>query len=113
MVGRKELANLQLRKRTLVLESTLHRAVLETEWQNLQGATAWARSARQTFRQARPWLLLLAPLAGLLVARGSAPPLRPQRRFLSVLKWLRTLLSIGETFRNVLAENPPKPSAKS
>ncbi len=113
MVGGDEIATLQARKRALVLESTLNRVVWEAEWQNLRAATAWTRSAGQACRRVVPWLLLLAPLAGLVVARGSGQSRGLFSRLLSVLRWVRPLLGAWELWRGARAQDrsptPTKP----
>jgi hypothetical protein len=110
MVGGKELESLRLRKRVLILESSLNRAALEASWQDLHTATAWLRRAEHTFRQARPWLLLLAPLAGLAVARDPSRPVRLLSRLLGALKWIRPLLGVWQSFAGARAKShAPQP----
>ncbi len=113
MVGGNEIDKLQLRKRALVLESSLNRLTLAAQWQNLHTATAWVEPAAQTFRQVRPWLLLLAPLAGLLVARNSPRPAGLLRRLLSVVKWARALWGAWESLSGTLAERRSQAPAQS
>jgi hypothetical protein len=88
MGGRKVIADLQLRKRVLILESNLNRAALRAEWENLRTATAWVGQAAQTFQSVRPWLLLLAPVAGILTVRGMRRPAGALSRVLAALKWV-------------------------
>jgi hypothetical protein len=94
-MGRGEGADtLELRKRALIVESTLNRVAFQADWQNLRAATAWVGSTARTAQQYKPWLLLVAPLAGLLVARSARRPEGMLRRLLSVLKWIRPLVSL-------------------
>ena len=94
MLGRKDLDALQLRKRALLLESELNRLACAAEWRNVRASAAWAGEAAHTWRQFKPWLVLLAPLAGILVARGARRPVGAVSRVLTILKWGRTLRSI-------------------
>jgi hypothetical protein len=113
MLGGDEIENLQWRKRALVLESSLHRVALKANWEEVRAATAWARSAGQTFRQVRPWLLLLAPLAGLLAVRNPDHSRGLLTRALSALKWIRPLLGAWERLQSALAEGQTRPPADS
>jgi len=61
------LTALQLRKKTLLLESNLNRLTLRAECERLFGAAGWVQDLR---RQIRPWALVLAPLAGAALALG-------------------------------------------
>jgi len=94
MDGREIMDDLEVRKRTLVLESTLNRMAFAAEWQNLRVATDWASQAAQTARQLKPWLPLLAPLAGILAVRGTQKQVGMVSRLFSMLKWARKLRSI-------------------
>jgi hypothetical protein len=109
MVGGKEIADLRLRKQMLILESHLNRAELEADWEELHRATAWLRRAATTLNQARPLLLLLAPLAGLMVGRRPARPAGFVRRLLGLLKWIRPLLGLWRSF----AGEAPEPGRAS
>jgi hypothetical protein len=111
MVGREALDELQARKRALVLESSLNRLALQADWEDVRAAAGWMGSASRAFRQVRPWLLLLAPLAGLLVARASGQPRGLFRRLLSVLRWVRPLLGAWGGLKGVLAEVRSQPPA--
>jgi hypothetical protein len=64
------MTELQLRKKTLLLESELNRFTLLAEWEHLREAANWTdrlKDARQRFGL---WALVLAPLAGMMLARG-------------------------------------------
>jgi len=65
MFGGRELKNLELRRRELVLQSTLNRLTMRAELQNLQTALRPADRIVSLIRTLRPWLLLRAPLAAL------------------------------------------------
>ena len=94
MLGRKDIDALQLRKRALLLESELNRLACVAEWSNVRAATAWVGEAAQTWHQFKPWLMLLAPLAGVLAGRGARRPAGAVSRVFTILKWARTLQSI-------------------
>jgi hypothetical protein len=107
----KEVESLRLRKQLLVLESNLNRAALQAEWGNVRAATAWVRSARQTFHQVRPWLVLLAPLAGYLTARRPNRPPGVLRRLVSAWRWIRALLGVWEAVRGAPAKDSSRSSS--
>lgn len=110
MFGREELAELELRKRALVIESELNRLALRNDWQHLCTATQWVGHMAQWWRQANPWLTLLAPLAGVMTARTV---MRGEggivSRALGLLKWVRPLLAL---WRSVMATPPPESQSK-
>ena len=99
MLGRKKLGPLQLQKQALILESSLNRLALQAEWQNLRQAGRRLTNPAQTFGNANPWLLLLAPVAGFLAVRS----LRGQESMLSrataLLKWAVPLYRLWTRFR--------------
>jgi len=63
MLGRKELANLDLQKQALLLESGLNRVALQAEVQSLRSSTAWVSNVTSASRRLAPLLVVLAPLA--------------------------------------------------
>ena len=69
MLGRNELDKLNLQKQALLLESSLNRAALQADLRRLHSATTWVREVTSVSREFTPWLTLLAPIAGFLVAR--------------------------------------------
>jgi hypothetical protein len=98
MGGRKDVGDLQLRKRVLILESNLNRAALQAEWQNIRTATAWVGQAAQTLQVVKPWLPLLAPLAGILAVRGVRQPVRVLSRLMTALKWVGPVLAAWKSY---------------
>jgi hypothetical protein len=102
MVGAKQVKRLQLRKQALVLESALNRVALDAEWQKLQTATAWARSAGQRVQQFRPWLIWLAPVIGFLAARRSSRRPGPGllSRLLGLVGLIRPLMEAWEGLKH-------------
>ena len=72
MLGRKELASLETQKQVLLLESGLNRLTLQAEFRSLRSATAWVSDVASASRELAPFLMVLAPIAGFLFARGTA-----------------------------------------
>jgi hypothetical protein len=76
MFGRQDVTSLQLRKKALVLESSLNRIALRAECERLREAADGVSRIMDTGRHIAPWALVLAPLAGVALAlrlRRSAP----------------------------------------
>jgi hypothetical protein len=69
MVSAKELARLQAHKELLVVQCDLHRGILRVECARLRSKFDWVDRSSEWIQKARPWLPLLAPVAGFLVAR--------------------------------------------
>ena len=67
MFGRNEIVRLELQKQALVLESGLRRLELQEEVQNFRSALA---GIGRLGKKGAPFLMLLAPVAGFLLARG-------------------------------------------
>lgn len=114
MFGREELAELELRKRALVIESELNRLALRNDWQQVCEATQWIARVSHWWQQANPWLLLLAPVAGVVTARrvmhGEGGIIS---RAFGLLKWVRPILGLWRSFMTTPQEkgeaNPPGP----
>jgi hypothetical protein len=96
--GRIELDKLAQEKKTLVAESGLNRLVLQAEIQDLRDATAWVSEAARWPRKAGPLLLLLAPLAGFLMAKGSRRPDSWLNKLAVAAKWIGPLFSLWKSF---------------
>lgn len=111
MVGKEAVEELQFRKRTLLLESGLNRMALEADWEDFRAATARVRSAGQAFRLARPWLVVLASLAGFLVARRPARRPGLLSRLGCALRWLRPLLGLWGVWRLAPGRSPSGPAS--
>ena len=115
--GRKELDKLNLQKQALLVESSLNRVALQAEIRSLRSATSWVREATSVSRELGPLLVLLAPLAGFLVARGArrvAFLARPGRHGGQVD---RTALRLWKSFSSGRNERrpgspPPDPDAR-
>lgn len=82
MAAQQRLSDLAERKRLLVLEADLHRALLRAEAVRVRTRLTWLNRGGGNLRL-RPWLLAGGALAGLVAARH-AP---------TALKWLPTALA--------------------
>ena len=89
---------LELRRRELVLQSSINRLTIGLELQNVQAALRPAERIVSSVRAARPWLVLLAPLAGMAVARGLRSNGSGFAKVLRVLKWIQPVLSLWKQF---------------
>ena len=85
---------LQLRKKTLILESDLNRLMLRGECQNLFNAAARHRLPGFNMR----WLFAAAPVAGFLALRLLRREAH-RRRWFAVAKWLPTLYLMWRGFK--------------
>ena len=108
MSGRDELAELQLRKRALVLESELLRQTLRAECRGWRARTAWVGETAQAYQKFRPWLVVLAPLAGLLAARTLRRPQPSGSRVSTAFKWAQTLFLLWKSFNAAPASPAPR-----
>ena len=111
MLGREELDRLNVQKQALVLESDLNRLALRAELQSLRSATAWVGTATRTSREFTPLLLLLAPLAGFLVARGFRRTGSWLSRVATAVKWIAPLYQVWKSFSPARKEVPAEESA--
>jgi len=98
VLGRKELDKLNLQKQALLLESSLNRAALQAEIRRLRTATTWVREATSVSRELAPWLTLLAPVAGFLVARRARRSASWFGRVVTVVKWIGPLYGLWKRF---------------
>jgi hypothetical protein len=69
MAGGREVTDLEVRKRALLLESQLNRLTLRAECGQLRDALSWAGCVKEAQRQLGPWLWGLAPVALSLLGR--------------------------------------------
>jgi hypothetical protein len=113
VLGREELDRLAAQKQALLVESTLHRLAVQAEFQSLRSATAWVREAADRSGELTPLLLILAPLAGFLLAKGSRRPDSWLSRALAAAKWIGPLYGLWKHFsagrRQADPANPPPP----
>ena len=70
MFGKQEMTALQLHKQTLLLESELNRLTWHAGCEQLREAANWGGRLKDVQRQLAPWALVLAPLAGVVLAFG-------------------------------------------
>lgn len=104
MFGRTELNRLDLRKQALVLESDLNRFALQAEFRNLHSATTWVGELTQKSRGFAPLLLVLAPLAGFLLSRGSRQAHSWLSRVSAAAKWAIPLYRLWKSYSASQAE---------
>jgi hypothetical protein len=98
MLGRKELANLDLQKQALLLESGLNRVALQAEVQSLRSSTAWVSNVTSASRGLAPLMVVLAPLAGFLLARRSRRSNSWLSRLMALAKWAVPLYRLWKSF---------------
>lgn len=106
MLGRKRLDELAALKQVLLAESSLNRLVLRREFGELCLTTTWLDEATCTLRKLAPQLLILAPLAGFLLARRSRQPGSCLDRVIAALRWLGPLYDLWQRL-------PQQPAAKA
>jgi hypothetical protein len=80
----RELTELAERKRLLVAQADLHRAILRAEGVRVRSRFNWISEAREKVGAAGPWLALGAGALGILAAR----------RWRNVVRWIPTALAI-------------------
>ena len=91
---------LQLRKKTLILESDLNRLMLRGECQNLFAAAERLRMPGLN----RKWMIGVAPVAGFLAVRLIRwKSLR--HRWFSVVKWLPSLYLMWRGFKSASSKS--------
>jgi hypothetical protein len=98
MLGQKELASLDEQKQVLLLESGLNRVTLQAQVRSLRSATAWMNGVTSASRELAPLLVVLAPLAGFPLARGSRRPDSWLSRLMTLAKWVPPLYRLWEGF---------------
>lgn len=91
MPGQRDMMELAERKRLLVLQADLHRAVLRAELAGVRARLEWLQSARDTVGAASPWLAMGAGVAGILAARRWRNLVRWIPTALAALRWIRKL----------------------
>jgi hypothetical protein len=109
--GREELDKLTVQKQALLLESGLNRLALQAEIQRLRSGTAWAGEATRASRQFAPLLLLLAPLAGFLLARKGRRTDSWLSRLAAAVKWIAPLYQLWKRFSPARKEAQAEESA--
>jgi len=116
MLGREELKSLELLERELVLKSAINRLAIKVELQNLETALRPAERVVGAVRAARPWLPVLAPLAGIFAARSLRHSGSVFSKAMGLLKWIQPLLGLWNQIKSYSAEaapaNQPSPSLK-
>jgi hypothetical protein len=96
--GTTELERLRVQKQALILESSLNRQALSTEYRELRMAVTHLRNAALAPRRLVPLLALLAPLVGFGLVRGIRHPVSLFSRLVSAAKWIGPLYSLWRGF---------------
>ena len=108
--------SLELLERELVLKSAINRLAIKVELQNLETALRPAERVVGAVRAARPWLPVLAPLAGIFAARSLRHSGSVFSKAMGLLKWIQPLLGLWNQIKSYSAEaapaNQPSPSLK-
>ena len=94
MLGREELEKLAAEKQALLVESSLNRLALQAEFQNLRSTSGWMKTAAGGAGKFSPLLLLLAPVAGFLLARSVRGSRSWLGRSAAALKWIAPLYGL-------------------
>lgn len=113
MFGGRELKGLELRRRELVLQSTINRLTLKVELQQLEDALGPAERIVGSVRALRPWLLVLAPLAGIFAARSFRGISSGFSKLMAVLKLIQPLLALWKQFGSSTEAAPETPPAST
>jgi hypothetical protein len=93
-------------KQALLLESGLNRLALQAEIQRLRAVTTWAGEATRASRHLAPLVLLLAPLAGFLVARRGHRSHSWLGRLAAAIRWIAPLYRIWKILSPARSEAP-------
>jgi len=96
--GREELNKLDVQKQTLLVESSLNRLVLRGDWQSLRSSAAWIKAAKGGAGGLLPGMLVLAPLAGFLLARRHGRSGSWLSRATAVARWAARLYDLWTRF---------------
>jgi len=79
------------RKRLLMLQADVHRAILNAELAGVRDRLNWVQAARDKVGAASPWLALGAGVVGILAARRWRAAVRWIPAALAALRWLKKL----------------------
>jgi len=111
MAGRSGTEALSRRKQALIIESNLNRIALQIECENLRAATRPLHQVATVAHRMGPWLLPLAPLAGLLAARFLRKRSGLLDTAVSLLRSLPPVLALWHHFRRTSGGQDQGPSA--
>jgi len=100
-----------LRKISCSYKVVKNRLALRAEWEQLRAATAHASDPMAAWRTIRPWLPLLAPLAGFLAVRTLRRSESALGGLISAVKWIQPLYSLWRRLASRQhREETPKPT---
>jgi hypothetical protein len=106
MFGREELEQLRLQKQALVLESGLHRHMLQADFYKLRSSLPTLSNAARAPRRFLPLLVVLAPLAGFFMVRKLRAPTSLFKRLLTMAKWIGPAYSLWRTYSSARKQEP-------
>ena len=95
MVGERELIRLAERKREIALENDRARVRIAEEFAKARSLGSTVDSGVERARKFGPWLLLLGPVAGYLVAKQGKGVVEVLRAARSGLGWISTIREIA------------------
>lgn len=95
MVGERELIRLAERKREIMLENDKARQRLADEFAKARSLGSTVDSGVDRARKLGPWLLLIAPAVGYLVARQGKGVVEIVRAARSGLGWISTIREVA------------------
>ena len=93
MTSKRPLMELGERKRLLLLQADLHRAVFHAECVNARARLGWLNEVRDKARVAGPWVAVGAAAIGLLAARRWRGLMRWIPAALAAARWVRKMRS--------------------
>lgn len=94
MLGREELDRLTQEKQALLVESSLNRIALQTEFHNLRSGSLWMKTLGGGTGRVAPLLVVAAPIAGFLLGRRTGRSASWLRRTSTALKWIGPLYGV-------------------
>ncbi len=95
MVGERELIRLAERKREIMLENDRARQRLAEQLSNARSLGSTVDAGVDRARRLGPWLLLVAPAVGYLVARQGKGVVEIVRAARSGLSWMSTIREVA------------------
>jgi hypothetical protein len=100
---------LSQRKQALIIESNLNRIALQIECENLRTATRPLHEIGSAAHRMGPWLLPLAPLAGLLAAGFLRKRSGLLGTLASLLRSVPPVLALWQQFRRATGDRDAGP----
>src|SRR5262245_2867132 len=108
MLAGRELKALELRRRELVLRSSINRLTMRVELQQVQAALRPAGQILSLVRTIRPWVLVLAAGAGIFATRSVRHNGSGFSKAMGILKWIQPLLVLWKQFKSSSSATAPQ-----